>query len=296
MNAERTFAVSFFSSKLSPSAEVRELSWAEMRDLSLNAERSLAAKEALPMWSPAVFSGPPRIENVASISALVLDVDGSPVSRSETVTRMPFACIAHASFSHSPMLEKFRLMARTTRSHTAAEHPALWAYAQLILGAVGIEADTKARDASRRFFVPVKHAHYGVTWNGGQQPLDVDEALAFMRELEMQKASQEVVSLPRRAPTRAGGLDPIERASRYLAKMDPCVEFSGGDDQLYRAAIAMVKGFDLPKATALELLLAEFNPRCVGKVWPQRVVARKVDEAGKSNLPVGYLLDRGVAA
>ena len=84
-------------------------------------------------------------------------------------------------------------------------------------------------------------------------------------------------------------MEVIERARRYLAKMDGSVSGSGGHNACFAAAVAMVKGFDLPEAVALELLRSEFNPRCA-PAWSERELLHKVRQAARANSEAGYLL------
>jgi hypothetical protein len=84
-------------------------------------------------------------------------------------------------------------------------------------------------------------------------------------------------------------MEVIERARRYLAKMDGSVSGAGGHNACFAAAVAMVKGFDLPEGVALELLRADFNPRCA-PAWSERELMHKVRQAGRANSASGYLL------
>lgn len=99
----------------------------------------------------------------------------------------------------------------------------------------------------------------------------------------------------KRAPGRRRvhhGAEVLERARRYLAKMEPAISGQGGHTALFKAAIALVKGFQLDEGTALELLKSEFNPRCQ-PAWRDTDLERKVREAtNKSTVAAGYLLDR----
>jgi hypothetical protein len=85
--------------------------------------------------------------------------------------------------------------------------------------------------------------------------------------------------------------DVIERARKYLARMDASVSGSFGHRALFMAAVAMVRGFELDHPTALDLLRSDFNPRC-SPPWNDRDLERKIDQAAdKASVPFGYLLD-----
>lgn len=83
----------------------------------------------------------------------------------------------------------------------------------------------------------------------------------------------------------------FQRATAYLARMEPSLEGSGGDAALWAAALAMVRGFALGPQTAARLMLAEFNPRC-RPPWSRRDLERKCRQAAdRGQQPWGYLRD-----
>ncbi|MGK3968267.1 bifunctional DNA primase/polymerase [Sorangium sp. So ce1667] len=79
------------------------------------------------------------------------------------------------------------------------------------------------------------------------------------------------------------------RASAYLRTMDPAISGQGGHHALWRAAVAMVCGFDLASDVALGLLRAEYNPRCLPP-WSEAELRHKVEDAVHAEVPRGYLL------
>ncbi|MFI5299588.1 MAG: bifunctional DNA primase/polymerase [Polyangiales bacterium] len=81
----------------------------------------------------------------------------------------------------------------------------------------------------------------------------------------------------------------IERATRYLRVLDPSISGSGGHRALWRAALALVKGFGLEADIALELLDNHFNSRCKPR-WSDRELRHKVANAAEARVPDGYLL------
>jgi len=98
-----------------------------------------------------------------------------------------------------------------------------------------------------------------------------------------------------RNPVRPTSLDVAERARRYLAKMPPAIEGSGGSKQTYTAALALVKGFGLPPPDAFALL-AEYNATSCRPPWTEKQLLQKIASAVVSDLPAGYLLDRKLAS
>ncbi len=90
------------------------------------------------------------------------------------------------------------------------------------------------------------------------------------------------------------------RASAYLAAMPPAISGEGGSVATMRAAVALVQGFCLPSDVALDMLLREYNPRCVPpwsraelahrsrapcarRAWAMAVIA-ELDDAGVTRL------------
>jgi hypothetical protein len=84
----------------------------------------------------------------------------------------------------------------------------------------------------------------------------------------------------------------LDRAEKYLSKMEPSIAGQKGHDRLLMAAGAMVRGFDLSDSEAFELLDREFNPRCVPP-WSAYEIDHKIFEARKAGKPFGHLLDEG---
>lgn len=90
----------------------------------------------------------------------------------------------------------------------------------------------------------------------------------------------------------------LRRASLYLAECDPAIQGSGGHDKLLWAASAMVHGFLLTDGQAIDILLKEYNPRCVPP-WnldspkDNKDFRRKITEARRltPRNPPGWLLN-----
>jgi replicative DNA helicase len=82
----------------------------------------------------------------------------------------------------------------------------------------------------------------------------------------------------------------LDRAKKYLAKMEPSIAGHKGHDRLLIASGAMVRGFELSDAVAFELLDREFNPRCVPP-WSASEIHHKISEARAIGKPFGYLLN-----
>lgn len=85
----------------------------------------------------------------------------------------------------------------------------------------------------------------------------------------------------------------FDRALAYLEKLPSAISGAGGHDATWRATLALVRGFELPSAVALDLLRV-FNLRCEPR-WSDRELEHKVAQAARATTRSGYLLD-GVRA
>jgi hypothetical protein len=84
----------------------------------------------------------------------------------------------------------------------------------------------------------------------------------------------------------------VRRAEAYLDRIPPAISGSGGHNQTYAAATAMVHGFGLDPETALGLLLDRYNPRCQPP-WTEKELRHKVSDAANRphDRPHGWLRD-----
>lgn len=82
----------------------------------------------------------------------------------------------------------------------------------------------------------------------------------------------------------------VERARKYVERMDPAISGSGGHAATWRVAQVLVRGFALPRAQARQLLL-EYNQRC-RPTWSAKDIEHKLTQAeAKSRMPAGCLRD-----
>lgn len=88
-------------------------------------------------------------------------------------------------------------------------------------------------------------------------------------------------------------MEVIERARRYVSKLDGAVSGSGGHNTTIHVACVLVKGFALGSADAL-MLMKEWNVKCA-PAWSDRELAHKVKSA--ESMPDdrrrGWMLDAG---
>lgn len=97
--------------------------------------------------------------------------------------------------------------------------------------------------------------------------------------------------IPRQSRPDVPLADRVKRASAYLAKIPGAVAGSGGHDQTWSAALAVVRGFELPHGVAVALLESEYNCRC-DPPWSERELTHKIaDACDRASVPWGYLLD-----
>ena len=81
-----------------------------------------------------------------------------------------------------------------------------------------------------------------------------------------------------------------DRASAYLARMPASISGQGGDAAAFRAALALVRGFDLSEQEALPLL-SHWNKDC-RPPWRENDLRHKLHCAARSNdVPAGCLLE-----
>lgn len=87
----------------------------------------------------------------------------------------------------------------------------------------------------------------------------------------------------------------VKRATAYLGRMDPGIQGEKGSGPTYTAARAMVRGFCLDHETALGLMLAHYNPRCVPP-WTVGELEHKLRDAATKPFGQedGYLARRKV--
>jgi len=109
-------------------------------------------------------------------------------------------------------------------------------------------------------------------------------ASEYMQE---QKGNLEGIQQPR---IYVGDDEKLRRASAYLNEIDGAVSGQGGHDVTFRAACALVIGFDLSQEDAFSLLWNEYNQKCQPP-WSEKELRHKVKSAGKEPGARGGLLN-----
>jgi hypothetical protein len=109
---------------------------------------------------------------------------------------------------------------------------------------------------------------------------------------EDQRAAYEAHEREVRAELRAREpTSRVDRARRYLERMDASQAGSGGASALMRAAVVACRGFDLDEAEALDVL-REYDQRSAPP-WGERELRRVITSARRrGRLPIGAMLER----
>ncbi len=237
-------------------------------------------------WSACICDPPHRAaSNVCGLSALVLDYDnGTPIDDACGTWR-EYTGALHTSRSHTPEKPRFRIVLPFTRVVTPDEYAILWRWAQKLSTAEGHRIDPACKDVARFWFRPARTAAYETRRLVGDRAIDPDLIVAAHKyeEHERQRAAQ---------AQRQTSTDVEKRALRYLEKLPASISGAGGHGALWTAALALVRGFRIPPARALQMLKTEFNPRCQPP-WSERELRHKVEGAEQdATTEYGYLADR----
>lgn len=113
---------------------------------------------------------------------------------------------------------------------------------------------------------------------------DVEERQEQLDEIIAAHWPKRVTTVTRSLPVT----DAIERATKYLERVDPAISGQRGHDVTFRAACALVLGFALSIDEAMPLLAA-WNERCLPP-WSEKELQHKLDQANKQGGERGYLL------
>lgn len=158
------WTVSLFQSARDNRPEQRLLNLDELRGL-LTTWVEGESKSSLPAWSPTWYApGTTRGKaNVEQVTCLVFDLDdGMPVDAArELFSQQGWTFFLHTSWSHSPEVEKFRLVFPLWEMVPAVQWPRAWRAALAMWSeVVGDEwsPDTRCCDASRIFYLPAWRA------------------------------------------------------------------------------------------------------------------------------------------
>jgi len=123
-------------------------------------------------------------------------------------------------------------------------------------------------------------------------PESLTSAVQALAEAVIRTRQGEKISTKAPAASSRNSESIMARASAYLDRIPPAVSGSGGHNQTYAAATAMVHGFGLDPAAALGLLRDRYNPRC-DPPWSEKELHHKIDDAASKphDRPLGWLRD-----
>lgn len=270
----------------------------------LRAPRVVASKEDAPGLSLATFRGDRRsLANVEFVYAIGLDLDALDAV-SIFVDRKPGEVIEatgwdgllvrfgavdsflHTTWSSTSDAPRARVFIRLSRPVTADEYRRVYAFVAGVAERGGLVIDRKASDPSRFWFLPSAPLGGRFHWSVGDgRAIDVDGALEVVPP-----PAPPAPPTPIKPPSGDAG-DVEGRAAAYLARCEPAIQGSGGDDCTFITCQRIVRGFALDEATAYRLLCA-WNATCQPP-WTERGLRRKIREAAtRGTFPIGSLRDR----
>jgi hypothetical protein len=238
-----------------------------------------------PRWAFCAFRGGHRsIDDFLSASAITLDYDHG--ADAETIGRAfgDLCGFGHSTKRSRPSAERWRVVVFPDRPVDREKFPRVRRAVVELGEREGLVADEAAASCAHVFAVPAQSETYQSIELGGAL-LDVEHALDRFPP----PAPPEPVIYQ---PSSNDLAQRIERARRYVERMEPSIAGAQGHRAAFKAALAIVVGFEVPPPAALQIMLEVFNPRC-SPPWSVRELAHKVASAERrSNRPRGWLAGR----
>ena len=252
----------------------------------LTKPRETTDKYDVPAFATATFLGSRALGNLARSHALGLDVDNVADLDVLFAAFAKLTSIVFTTFSSTAEKPRARAFVVFSRPVDLAEYRRVAGFfvGRLTDAGNGVDRDA-CRDAARAWPVPaIPHGGHFVSRIGRGAPLDVDSLLATLPPEPAPPPPRPIYNMT--AEPRV-----IDRARAYLAKCEPAISGSGGHKAAFAAAQKLVRGFALDEATAWELLIEDYNPRCVPP-WLPRELLHKVKQAARvGQFPEGALRD-----
>jgi hypothetical protein len=248
------------------------------------AARVYPSKDALPRWCAASLrDGYRRLTHVRAVHCLALDFDGASAAAVQEAIDGVLGFV-HTTWSHTPDEPRCRAVLFLDRWLSAEEHGRVFRWCAARAERRGLSPDYAARTAVHPWACP------GIPDGGVYEFRElVGPPLDVARVLEQFPAEQP--EEPQRPFPTSSPPDRVERARRWLAAVDGAVSGQGGHAQTFHAALGLVRGFQLDEATALRLLVEEYNDRCAPK-WTPWELRHKVRQAkARGQREPGYLLN-----
>lgn len=259
-------------------------------------------------WSFATFVGDYREKaRVEGVYALSLDLEpidktsadpsrcGDPHRAAKAFA--DFDGLITTTRGHRDEAPRCRVVLPFDRCASADEYELAWPFGARMASRFGLRADPSTRDASRFWFLPSLPLAGGdstvIRLDGRRLRVDelVEEALSRAEVAARRGSRPSRVFLGRYSSP-----DDLEvrrrRAFAYVDRMPPAISGQGGHRQTWIAALALVRGFELPPDVAIEVL-RHYSLGCQPP-WSSRELQHKIESATRqASATPGYLLERG---
>ncbi len=262
--------ISLLNRRSDTSPRVVDIDWpgieailATSRTLQLKADEYARLNKAAqgemkdgPAWIPGESTGGRTDAGIVSVCALVLDFDAMQRQDVERLWQKLDGCrltyAAHTSASHRAEHPKWRAVIPLATPIEAKAWKERWYAGVSWLGLRGrLAPDTKANNPARLYYLPTHLEDCLPEWRTRSG-----------RALELDSVPSLPTPKPRPAPTIQWHSDNVtEQARRYLKKMGPAIEGSGGNALTFKAACVALRDFGLSEAIALDVL-REWNATC----------------------------------
>ncbi len=158
--------ITLFPSDKDPEGVRRTVSWEAFTEGLKTPRPADISKDALPMWSAAIFSEDYREDaGVEFVSALVYDVDIAPVPSLDDIrAAIPEGTwFAHTSSSSTSDAPRWRLVIALTRPVNAREYAALW---QLFALSLPFGVGPQSKNPGRSWYAPRRGVDGSFTYGG----------------------------------------------------------------------------------------------------------------------------------
>lgn len=235
-------------------------------------------------WSAATFAAERRLgANVKRLHAAVLDFDDASVDAVVALLAGTRA-VVHTTRRHTPEAPRCRAVVPYTRPISPDEHARIWQTMAAHARAAGLEIDPQTKDPGHFFFAPGSlHGCFELAQLDGET-LIPDLLLAAADPVTRAPSAP----APSPAPVGDRG-ELLARAARHVEGLPPAISGEGGHAATFKAALALVRGFNLTPDEARPIM-DSYNNRCEPP-WSSRELDHKIDSAAASTkTPEGFML------
>jgi hypothetical protein len=262
------FAVTLLTGRLAKFGVQTQLTWPKLVEMLGDSTPSVLDSKSFfartkreqgelkdgPAWVPAHFDGGREDKTTGPLSCVVLDFDSIPRADESELwhTFEGYAGIIHTTASHTDAKPKVRVVLPLARPVAAKEWGATWSAVTKHFGLRGrIEADSKARNPSRLYYLP--------THLSDVSPWAIHRDGAFLDALALPRPAPRAAA---KAPTLKWEGDFARVARAYVQRLGPAVEGNGGDSLTYRVACLLFRDFGLSWTEGMDIF-REWNNDCV---------------------------------